>query len=62
MENAQSIEIGGWDGPWRDDDPDANFKADVAVYSHVDPMKTIRGLASAMGIPDGAVVHYVLVT
>lgn len=50
----------GWDGPWDSDDPDANFKADVALYSHVDPMATINGLAAAMGIPEGAVVHYVL--
>ena len=38
----------------------ANFKADVALYSHVDPMATISQLAGAMGIPEGAVVHYVL--
>jgi hypothetical protein len=50
----------GWDGPWDADDPDANFKADVALYSHVDPMATINNLADAMGMPEGAVVHYVL--
>lgn len=50
----------GWDGSWAEDDPDANFKADVALYSHVDPMATIGRLAEAMNVPEGAIVHYVL--
>jgi hypothetical protein len=49
-----------WSGPWSDTDPDANFKADVALYAHVDPMTTIHNLAQAIGLPDGAVVWYVL--
>ena len=57
---TRTVELGGWDGPWDADDPDANFKADVALYSHVDPMATIGRLAAAMKIPEGAVVHYVL--
>jgi Family of unknown function (DUF6027) len=32
----------------------------VALYAKVDPMRTIDGLAEAMGIPEGAVVHYAL--
>lgn len=59
-EEPRTISVIGWNGPWDPDDPDANFKADVALYSHVDPMATIGRLASAMGIPEGAVVHYVL--
>ena len=43
-----------------DSDPDANFKADVALYAHVDPMRTIVSLAAAMGLPEGAIVRYVL--
>jgi hypothetical protein len=57
---TRTIEVGGWDGSWDSDDPDANFKADVALYSHVDAMATIGRLAAAMNIPEGAVVHYVL--
>jgi hypothetical protein len=57
---TRTVELVGWDGPWDTDDPDANFKADVALYSHVDPMATIGRLAAAMKIPEGAVVHYVL--
>lgn len=59
-EEPRTISLIGWNGAWDPDDPDANFKADVALYSHVDPMATISRLASAMGIPEGAVVHYVL--
>jgi hypothetical protein len=58
--NSRTVDLVGWDGPWDPDDPDGNFKADVALYSHVDPMATINGLATAMGVPEGAVVHYVL--
>jgi hypothetical protein len=49
-----------WRGPWAPDDPDANFKADVALYANVDPMATIRGLAGSLGLPEGAIVRYVL--
>jgi len=54
------VRLERWTGPWGSEDPDANFKADVALYSHVEPMGTIRGLAAAMGIPEGAIVRYVL--
>ena len=47
-------------GPWPDDDPDANFKADVALYAPVDPMVTIRTLSQNVGVPVGALVRYVL--
>ncbi len=46
MTDERTIELEGWDGPWADDDPDANFKSDVALYSHVDPLTTIRNLAA----------------
>lgn len=59
-EDTRSVELVGWNGPWEPDDPDANFKADVALYARVDPMSTISRLAAAMGMPEGAVVHYVL--
>jgi hypothetical protein len=57
---SRSVELIPWTGPWSDDDRDANFKADVALYAHVDPMSTVDNLAFAMGIPDGAIVWYVL--
>ena len=39
-------------------DPDANFRADVALYS-VDPMETIDNLAAAMTIPEGALARHI---
>ena len=56
----RTLELVGWEGPWDPDDPDANFKADVDLYTHIDPMTTIGNLAAAMEMPEGAVVHYIL--
>ena len=47
-------------GPWSGDDPDANFKADVALYANLDPLATLRGLGEATGLSVGALAHYVL--
>ena len=43
--DAPVVRLEPWTGPWADDDPDANFKADVATYSHVDPLTTVTNLA-----------------
>jgi hypothetical protein len=56
----RTVELSGWTGPWDPGDPDANFKADVALYARVDPLGTIRNLGDALGIPVGALCHYVL--
>jgi hypothetical protein len=47
-------------GPWADDDPYANLKADVVAYGHLDPLATLHGLAAASGVPVGALARYVL--
>jgi hypothetical protein len=60
MQERRQVELAGWDGPWEPTDPDANFKADVALYAGAEPMRTISSLADAMQMPEGAIVHYVL--
>ena len=60
LDDDRTIRLEGWTGPWADDDPDANFKADVALYAHVDPLTTIRNLGNAIDVPVGALCHYVL--
>lgn len=55
-----TIELSAWSGPWDDDDPDANFKADISAYSHLDPLVTLANLATSIDVPVGALVHYVL--
>jgi predicted TPR repeat methyltransferase len=55
-----AIDITPWTGRWSDDDPDANFKADVALYAHADPLRTLRGLSASTGVPVGALARYVL--
>jgi hypothetical protein len=60
QDDQDTIRLEPFTGPWAEDDPDANFKADVALYAHVDPMVTIRTLGANVGVPPGALVHYVL--
>ena len=59
-DDQDSIRLAPFTGPWADDDPAATFKADVALYSQVDPMVTIRTLSGNLGVPAGALVRYVL--
>jgi hypothetical protein len=54
------VQLLRWTGPWDPDDRDANFKADIALYSRLDPLGTVTNLAAAVGVPVGAVVRYVL--
>jgi hypothetical protein len=57
---SETITLEDWRGPWPDDDKDANLKADIALYAHVDPLRTVRGLSDSINVPIGAIVHYVL--
>ena len=54
------VRLCAWDGPWPDDDPDANFKVDVAAYGHADPLATLANLARSVDVPVGALARYVL--
>lgn len=56
----RTVRLTPWSGPWDEEDPDANFKSEVALYAQVDPLRTVTGLASHLGLPPGAVAHYVL--
>lgn len=46
---------------WEEDDPHANFKADVALYTVVDPLPTFEGLSRHTGVPVPCLIRYVLV-
>jgi hypothetical protein len=54
------IDVEPWNGTWPDDDRDANFKADVVLYAHSDPLSTLERLGTNIGVPVGGLVHYVL--
>jgi hypothetical protein len=56
----QTVTLIARDGPRHADDPDANFKTDVALYSKVDALSTLTALGENLGIPLGALVRYVL--
>jgi hypothetical protein len=60
MDDDPVLRLDRWDGSWPADDPDANFKADVALYAKVDPLVTLAGLSGRTGIPVGALARYVL--
>ena len=49
-----------FNGPWSDDDRNANFKEQVAIYSKADPMTTLDRMSRSQGIPVGALARYVL--
>ena len=56
-----NVDLTPWTGPWPEDDPDANFKIDVALYNRaVDPLETLRTLSRNLDVPLGALVRYVL--
>ena len=59
-DDAPVIELVAWDGPWADDDPDANFKREVALYGKLDPLATISRLGANIDVPVGAIARYVL--
>ncbi|HLI74237.1 MAG TPA: DUF6027 family protein [Acidimicrobiales bacterium] len=54
------VELESWQGPWAPDDPDANYKAEIALYAHSDPLRTLDNMARAIAVPVGAIVKYVL--
>jgi hypothetical protein len=60
LDDEPTIRLVHFTGPWPDDDPDANFKSDVALYSLLDPLGTIGGLSRNLDIPVGAICRYVL--
>jgi hypothetical protein len=59
-EAAPEVRLERFVGEILPDDPFAGLKADVAAYSHLDPLETLRGLAEASGVPVGALARYVL--
>ena len=60
MSEERTVTLDSWTGPWPADDPDANFKSEIALYAHVDPLTTIENLAANVNVPVGAIVRYVL--
>ncbi|HLX89342.1 MAG TPA: DUF6027 family protein [Acidimicrobiales bacterium] len=61
MAESETITLAPWTGPWEADDPDANYKHEIALYSPHDPLPTLQALADAIGVPVGAIARFVLV-
>ncbi|MFA1538093.1 DUF6027 family protein [Actinomadura monticuli] len=54
------VRLRRWRGLWLEDDPHANFKAEVQLYGRLDPLTTITGMSRNLDIPVGAITRYVL--
>jgi len=57
---GRDVWVAPWTGEWPADDRDANFKSDIVLYAQSDPLTTLDNLGSAIGVPVGGLVHYVL--
>ena len=55
-----TVRLERWGGPISSDDPDANFKREVAAYSQQDPLLTLGNMARNLDVPVGALARYVL--
>ena len=49
-----------YDGPWTEDDRNANFKQQVAIYSKSDPLSTLERMSRSQDVPVGALARFVL--
>ncbi len=55
------MELHPYKDSWAADDPHANFKEEVALYSVADPLPTLQNLSKDTGIPVSALIRYILV-
>jgi len=55
------MELKPYEDSWEADDPHANFKEEVSLYSLVDPLPTLENLSKDTGIPVPALIRYILV-
>ena len=55
------MELYPYSDSWEENDPHANFKADVALYTVADPLPTMDGLSQDTGIPVPCLIRYILV-
>ena len=54
MDADPTIILERWRGSWANDDPDVNFKSEVAEYNRLDPLVTVEGLSRHAGMRSGA--------
>jgi hypothetical protein len=55
------MEIYPYRETWDERDPHANFKAEVAQYSQMDPLPTLENLSRSTGVPVPCLIRYILV-
>lgn len=60
-DDARWVRLERYTGTWPADDPDANFKREVAELTRGDPLTTLETLSANTGVPVGALARYALV-
>ena len=55
------MELTAYEDSWEADDPHANFKEEVALYSVANPLPSLENLSKDTGIPVPALIRYILV-
>ena len=48
-----------WTGPWNADDPNADFKAELALFSLADPLPSLRVLSEGTAVPVGSLLRFI---
>lgn len=56
-----TMELYPYRDTWDATDAHANFKAEVTLYSMMDPLPTLKNLSRTTGIPVPCLIRYVLV-
>lgn len=59
-EEGRWVLLQPYDGPWAEDDRNANFKQQVAIYSKSDPLSTLERMSRSQDVPVGALARFVL--
>lgn len=59
-DDPETVQLPVWNGTWSENDRDANFKHDVALYSRLDPLSTLANLSVVVDIPVGSLCRYIL--
>ncbi|NJN99679.1 MAG: hypothetical protein HC875_39040 [Anaerolineales bacterium] len=55
------MDLSPYQDTWDENDLHANFKAEIAQYSQIDPLPTLENLSRSTGVPVPALVRYILV-
>ncbi len=56
----EQVTLERWAGDVSPEDPNANFKHEIALYANASPLDTLRGLSEVVGLSIGVLAHFIL--